>query len=138
MSVSSEFTDDMLRGKILSFMPPYPANWSPGMGGAFFTLKDVYHSSGSGGKMRYHFRVKNFQETALYLVSWQQITTYPTAPPNYQEMRETVVGSGDPGVGVCTQDHDVPMPSTPCSITESTATVEMLSPPLTGGQGNGE
>jgi hypothetical protein len=125
-TLSSEFTDNMLQGYIISDMPTYPTNWSPGSGMAFWQWGDSNHICASGGKMKYRFYVTNTQLHTTYEIKWLEITTYPNGTATTQTKSEEVPGNGNPFNGVYSSTREVPVPATPCSIWEAGVTITVV------------
>jgi hypothetical protein len=120
-TLANEFTDGMLRGKVISFIPPYPANWTANyaasFGSAFYSL-DSNHYNASAGRMQYRFHITGQPHTS-YWVTWDQVTTYPNnSAPSVQHLQEEIEGNGDPVNGAYGSVHTVDVPGTPCTITE--------------------
>jgi len=133
--LSFEFSDSMLRGYMLQAIPPYPpedppSNWSWGSGTAFYA-QTVDHSQCSGGRMKYRFWLcdqNSTQQGQQFRLDWTQTTTYPgtNQPPLTQQMSGIVTGDGGSS-GIYVLEHSVDVPGTPCTITESDATVTPIS-----------
>jgi hypothetical protein len=134
--LSEEYTDGMLRANMMAALPAYSTNWAPGSGVAFYNLS-ADHNSCSGGRMEYRFYVcsdDNMKNTQ-YEVKWKQVTTYPGPgqTPSREDMSESYTGDGNPQ-GQYLSVHQVSVPAAPSSITETEATLTVISssPPGTG------
>ena len=140
--LSKEFTDDMLMQKLKANIPPYPpdveANWSPDPATAFYTI-DANHFSCTGGKMKYKFFLcaqVSMAKGQTFKLTWQQVTTYPNnTAPLTSDMSEQVTGNGDPS-GMYSSIHEVDVPGTPSSITETGGDIEPMSQSPPGSSGN--
>jgi hypothetical protein len=132
--LSQEFTDDMLRQKLIGNLPPYPSddptNWvTNNCGTAFFTM-DTNHYSCTGGSLKYRFilcKEISQQKGQSFKLKWKQVTTYPgtTNPPAITKMNEVVTGNGDPK-GMYSSEHDVGVPDSPSAITETEWTIRPI------------
>ncbi len=122
-NLSDEFTDAMLRSKVISFIPQsYPAIWTTNYGASFgsaFYSLDGNHYSAGAGRMEYRFHITDCQLNTSYWVTWDQVTIYPNnnPAPSVQHMQEEVEGNGDPINGVYTSVHTVDVPGTPSTNT---------------------
>jgi len=137
--LSKEYTDQMLRAKMIGGLPPYPTDYSEGSGQAFYSLSDN-HSSCSGGKMKYKFFLCGFassQKGQQFKLQWNEVTAIPGQATNsIAPMSETVTGDGDPD-GMWSSVHEVQVPTSPCTITETDASVTPISNSGSNSAGSG-
>jgi hypothetical protein len=132
---SMPFTDEMLRGCIMTLMPSWPTNWSGGTGYAFYTLSQG-HGCGSGGQMKYQLLVPDSKAHTLYTLQWQEVTMYPdTTNVTSTTLEEGVPGTGDPVNPAPGIIHFVPMPKSPSTIYETAPTVIRVTSDGSGGGG---
>jgi hypothetical protein len=133
-TLTYEYTDDMLRGFLISQMPSFPG-WTTapegqGCGAAFWTL-DANHWTGWAGKMQYRVAIFGSKKDTTYHVVWKQGTIYPApnGSTNFVPMREDIQGTGDPINPACSSIRFVDVPGTgnPCIIFETAPQEESVS-----------
>jgi hypothetical protein len=116
---SRPFTDAMLRQKIISLMPSWPASFYTGSSMAYYDL-DVPHINGSGGKMRYYVQVPDSEKNITYTAQWNEITGYyDKTNTTVVPMQEDIQGTGDPVNPAQGKIHFVDMPGSHCYIYET-------------------
>ncbi len=110
-----EYTDAMLREDLLQIMPPYPTEWTPGSGVAYWIVYPVEDSHGitvygAGGRMQYRIVLLDTEKDVTYEVQWDEVTTYPDGTPSRRESKVAQVrGTGDPNNPPFVQEElDVP------------------------------
>jgi hypothetical protein len=137
-TLSTEFTDGMLYGYVVALLPPYQAYWTIGVSSAFYTLSSD-HTSAAGGKMKYRFHITDCIQNQKYLVTWDEITTYPNSnqTPVVSHLKEKLTGNGDMTVGVYTNPREKDVPATPSTITIANWSVTYDSSGSGGGPGSG-
>jgi hypothetical protein len=121
--LSSEYTDGMLRGDMITLLPNYPAGWSGGTGRAFYSLS-ADHFTASGGKMKYRVKVPNSVKDQRYLIKWDEVTTYSDGTSSSEHKQETITGTGDPVTPAYGSTHEVQVPATPSSIYETAPVID--------------
>jgi hypothetical protein len=125
--LSDEFTDGLLRSKAISSILDYPSTWTTNYAASFGAasyILDTSHIYASVARMKYHFHVTDCQLHTSYLVTWDEVTTYPDGTaPSVNHMQEEVEGNGDPVGGVYTSDHVRDVPGTPSTITVDNITI---------------
>ena len=130
-TLSSEYTDDMVRADVMSLLPAYPAGWSDGSGSAFWFWDGADHICARGGKMQYRFWLcPQYGQGQTYKISWNEITTYANGTESISPKSEDVTTSGSPA-GTYSSTHTVDVPQAECSFMEGdvTQTVEDSSDP---------
>lgn len=129
------YTDGMLRQKIISLLPAWPATFVTGTGLAYYDLENR-HLSGSGGKMQYFNQVPDSVKDTVYTLQWDQVTGYyDTTNTVSTPMQEDINGTGDPVNPAPGPVHFVDMPGGCCYIYETAPTI-IRAVPLGGGGGN--
>jgi hypothetical protein len=145
--LSHEYTDKMLYDDMIGGLPAYP-DWTNANGGDAHYSIDCDHYACSGSKMKYRFVLcseDNSVKDQDYLLKWSQTTTYPTnscacfpnttnQPPETDWLQQVVHSDGDPHIKYV-ELPEVEVPGSPCTITESSATVTPI--PKGGGGGGG-
>jgi hypothetical protein len=122
-TLSTLYTDPMLRGYMLAAIPAYPAAWATNVNSSAYYHLTSDHLTANGGRMKYRFHVTDCvaDPNVSYLIKWDEVTTYddPTIPSSIKHMKERVPGTADPINGVYSSEHEVAVPSTTCVITEN-------------------
>lgn len=134
-TLENEYTDFMLREDIRSLLPPYPTNWNSGSASAYFSL-DETHVYGAGAKMRYRFKIPSSEKDTTYKIEWDEVTTYPDGSVSAVAMSEELEGTGDPVNPVYGSEHEIDVPSVPCTKTVDNVKVSVV-PNAPGTPGSG-
>jgi len=129
---SKPYTDEMLRADVIALLPPYPEEWTPGSGVAFWYLSED-HLYASGGKMLNRFTIPNTEKGVTYRVKWQEQILYPNRPPSRRSKAKEVKGTGDPNNPAYVEDEvDVPKDECAIVVLEDSIAVEVVSVPGAG------
>ncbi len=129
-TLTNEFTDSDLRADIIAHLPAYQG-WAAGAGTAFFTLTED-HITGTGGSMKYRFRLPATQRDVTYRISWDLVSRYPNGTTSVSGDSEEVEGNGgEMFVGERTED----VPEEPSVVTIENVSIEIVDDD--GGAGGG-
>jgi hypothetical protein len=120
--LTSEFTDPMLRGKMMSLIPATFGGWMNATGAfasAFYSL-DINHFNASGLRSQYYFHITDCQPHTSYIILWDEVTTYADGgqPPLVKHLSEEVESNGDPVAGTDSSMHTAEVPVSPSVVTE--------------------
>ncbi len=128
VTLSDEYTDEMLRQYTTHCIPLYSGTWIAGSGVAFYNLSSD-HTTASCGKMKYRLHITDCVPRENYKVKWYEVTVYQgSLVPSVTRKEARVTGSDDPVAGVYTPETEVQVPSTPSTIFETSPRVIPVSP----------
>jgi hypothetical protein len=122
-TLSSEYTDTMLRAEMMSMIPATFGGWLTASGAftsAYYGL-DGNHVNASGLRSQYYFHISDCQPHTSYFVLWDEVTTYSESgqPPLVKHRSEEVESNGDPVAGTDSSMHTAEVPVTPGEVTEA-------------------
>jgi hypothetical protein len=119
---SSVYTDPKLATYASSLCTTF-SDWSAGSGSAYFHFCDESHLVANAGKMQYRLKIPGSSKGVSYKVKWFEVTTYDSGSTSSVPKYETIIGTGDPVNPALGTVHSVDVPLTPCTITDSSATI---------------